>query len=64
MTRDMRDPGKLGKAYLAVRQPRKRMKISRAVLLPVDPYENGRFISNDPAKHHSRTPQTKGDLTS
>jgi hypothetical protein len=59
--RDLRDPQKFGPIYLALRQGG--TTIREAVTASAPNYVNGKFISNDPAKHHSKTPQTKGDLT-
>lgn len=58
--RDLRDPQKLGEAYLAVRG--KGLDIETAVSMPADKYADGGFISSDPADHHSKTPQTLGSL--
>ena len=38
--RDMRDPEKLGKAYLAARKRKKPYSIQTAVNILVDPYES------------------------
>ena len=60
MRRDLRDPQKLGELYLDVRS--KGIAIETAILMPADNYENGQFISADPAEHHSKTPQRLGNL--
>jgi len=61
--RDLRDPALLGKKYLQLRGRKRRVSIATAVKAEAPPYRDGGYISNDPALHHSRTPQTKGDLT-
>lgn len=53
--RDLRDPQKMGEWYLKLRA--NGMPIEEAVEVGVAPYENGPFISSDPAEHHSKTPQ-------
>ena len=58
--RDMRDPQKLGNQYLEVRQ--QGVSIDIATRLVVDPYTDGGHISSNPAEHHSKTPQTLGNL--
>ncbi len=58
--RDLRDPGLCGLAYLKARKLG--APIEDAVAVPVRPYENGPYISSDPAEHHSQTPQNLGDL--
>lgn len=58
--RDLRDPQKLGEAYDTARQAG--LEIEWAVQMPTPAYEDGGHISNDPAKHHSRTPQNLGNL--
>lgn len=60
MSRDLRDPQKLGEIYLDVRS--KGIAIETAILMPVEDYENGKYISADPARHHSKTPQNLGNL--
>ena len=62
MTRDLRDPALLGRKYLQLRGRKRAVSIATAVKASVADYANGPFISNDPARHHSRTPQTQGDL--
>ena len=58
--RDMRDPAKLGESYLRVRELG--VEIVDAVHMPCDQYRDGGHISNDPAHHHSKTPQNIGVL--
>lgn len=58
--RDLRDPQRLGESYLAARD--RGESITKAVSRRVRPYRDGGHISNDPAKHHSKTPQKLGDL--
>jgi hypothetical protein len=58
--RDQRDPQKLGEWYLTLRE--RSMPIEEAVQVGVRDYENGRFISSDPALHHSKVDQTLGNL--
>lgn len=58
--RDLRDPQKLGEAYLKVRALN--LPIVDAVHMPCDPYQGDGFISSNPAEHHSKTPQNLGDL--
>lgn len=58
--RDLRDPEKLGKQYLRFREAG--MWIEHAVYAPAEPYTDGGHISSDPANHHSKTPQTMGEL--
>jgi hypothetical protein len=60
MSRDLRDPKALGQIYLNLRKAG--MSIRVAAASSATSYSSGRFISNDPSKHHSRTPQTLGDL--
>lgn len=52
----MRDPGKVGEAYLRFRTAG--MWIEHAVHVPVDPYADGGHISADPKDHHSKVDQT------
>lgn len=59
--RDLRDPIKLGEFYLEMRTLG--VDIERAANLTVENYANGRYISADPAEHHSKTPQCLGDLS-
>jgi hypothetical protein len=59
-TRDLRDPEALVEAYLKVRDLG--LEIVDAVHMPCNRYQDGGHISNDPAMHHSKTPQTLGDL--
>lgn len=58
--RDLRDPQKLGEAYLDMRGGG--VSIANAVNAGVEPYRDGGFISSNPADHHSQTPQTLGVL--
>ena len=58
--RDQRDPQLLGETYLKLRA--KGVDVDTAVQMPVAPYENGPYISSDPADHHSKVDQTLGDL--
>ena len=60
MTRDLRDPGLCGLAYLKARKLG--ANIEDAVSVPTRPYEDGGHISSDPAEHHSKTPQDAGNL--
>jgi hypothetical protein len=53
--RDLRDPLSLGDLYLEMRGLG--VSIERAVTLPAEKYQNGQFISCDPADHHSRVDQ-------
>lgn len=75
MTRDLRDPQALGKDLLAIARsaretyelPREQATLSQVYdllgqHLDVPDYVGGGLMSNDPAKHHSRTPQREGDL--
>ena len=63
MTRDLRDPQLLGETILGLRKGKKR-KLSSLVdentqaMMLVASYQDGDFMSNDPADHHSKTPQT------
>jgi hypothetical protein len=59
--RDLRDPLSLGDLYLEMRGLG--VSIERAVTLPAEKYQNGPWISANPAHHHSKTPQTIGDLS-
>lgn len=54
--RDLRDPEALGRAYRTLRA--RGISIAQAVVHPVDHYRDGGHLSNDPAEHHSKTPQT------
>ena len=58
--RDLRDPQKLGQMYLAARHAGQPIK--KAVHQWAPDYEDGGYISSDPAQHHSKTPQTLGSL--
>ena len=58
--RDLRDPQLLGEEYLHLREAG--LPIETAVRWPVPSYADGGHISNDPAQHHSKTPQTLGTL--
>jgi Trk K+ transport system NAD-binding subunit len=58
--RDLRDPEKLGTRYLMLRD--KGVDIDVAVDMPVPAYQNGKYISADPAFHHSKVDQTQGNL--
>lgn len=58
--RDLRDPAKLGEAYLHARG--KGLDIDLSVNLPARPYTDDGVMSADPANHHSKTPQNIGDL--
>ena len=58
--RDLRDPQKLGMAYLKARQMG--ISIEDAVTAPVGAYEDGGHISSNPEEHHSQTPQNLGSL--
>lgn len=60
MTRDLRDPERLGLRYLEFRKAG--MWIEHAVWAPVENYSNGRYISCDPKDHHSKVDQTLGNL--
>lgn len=55
MTRDLRDPQALGEAYRTFRNAG--ISIDMAVAIPVEDYDGGGLMSNDPAKHHSKTKQ-------
>ena len=55
MSRDLRDPIKLGERYLMLRK--KGVDIDVAVEIPVGNYEDGGFISSNPADHHSKVDQ-------
>lgn len=59
--RDLRDPRAVGLIYLKMRQLG--ADIADAVLMPAENYQNGKYISSDPALHHSKTPQHIGDLS-
>jgi hypothetical protein len=59
--RDLRDPEALGKEYM--NQRLRGLSIAQAVLLETPYYQDGLFISSDPANHHSKTPQNLGDLS-
>jgi hypothetical protein len=61
MTRDQRDPIKLGEMYLDMRS--KGVDIETAIRMPAENYQNGKYISSDPADHHSKVDQTLGDLS-
>ena len=64
-TRDLRDPEKLGRRILSEREKIKprRARLSKVIdrlpLASVADYDGGGVMSSDPAKHHSRTPQTQ-----
>lgn len=58
--RDMRDPEHLGYRYLIERS--RGRSIEEAVRTNAPNYFDGGHISNDPAQHHSKTPQTQGSL--
>ena len=58
--RDMRDPTKLGERYLELRA--EGMAIHHAAFVMCDEYEDGGFISSNPAEHHSQPPQSLGNL--
>jgi hypothetical protein len=53
--KDLRDPQALGDAYLTFRNAG--IPIDMAVAIPVEDYDGGGLMSNDPAKHHSKTKQ-------
>ena len=53
--RDRRDPQVLGEAYLRARKLG--ASIEDAVSVPVRAYEDGTYMSADPADHHSKTRQ-------
>jgi len=53
--RDLRDPEKLGDAYLEARAAK--WPIEAAVTIKVDEYDDSGVISADPEQHHSRTAQ-------
>ena len=59
----MRDPEKLGRAILALREAGAGVPLARLVdthrssLRSVPAYTDGGVISSDPARHHSKTPQ-------
>lgn len=55
MPRDLRDPQGLGEGYLSLRALG--VPIEMAVAVSVSPYDDGPFMSNDPADHHSKTQQ-------
>ena len=50
----------MGEWYLTLRKTG--MEINQAVLVGVPNYEDGGFISSNPAEHHSKTKQNIGDL--
>jgi hypothetical protein len=56
----MRDPEKLGEAYLDLRALG--VSISTASSMPAPAYTDGGHISSDPALHHSKTRQDIGNL--
>ena len=63
--RDQRDPQKLGELISTYRQ----LSDGSApwgilVVAPVPDYDDGGHISNDPALHHSKTPQTDNERIS
>lgn len=64
MTRDLRDPQKLGLRILSEREKVKprRKRLSKVIdwlpLASVPDYTGDGYMSNDPAKHHSRTSQS------
>lgn len=53
--RDLRDPRALGVIYMKMRQLG--ADIADCVLMPAQNYFDGKWISNDPSKHHSRVDQ-------
>jgi hypothetical protein len=53
--RDLRDPSLLGLAYWALRN--QGFAPSEAATVTVNNYEDHGILSNDPADHHSKTPQ-------
>ena len=53
--RDLRDPEKLGKVYLWLRGAG--VSIEESIKPQAKNYENGKYISCDPADHHSKTRQ-------
>lgn len=61
MTRDLRDPRALGLIYLKMRKLG--ADIADCVLMPSQNYFDGKWMSNDPNRHHSKTPQNIGDLS-
>lgn len=61
MTRDLRDPEVLGHLFRAARF--RGDNIEDAVNQRAPLYEDKPWISANPAEHHSKTPQTVGDMT-
>ena len=66
MTRDLRDPQKLGELYLEMRGLG--VSIERAATMPAEKYEDGPFMSSNPAQHHmvdffQNLPEDHGDLS-
>ena len=66
MSRDLRDPIKLGERYLMLRK--KGVDIDVAVEIPVGNYEEGPWMSSKPHEHHkyeffSNLPKDAGDLS-
>lgn len=70
--RDLRDPAKLGELLLSSATaargaygadiPITQVYDVHVQFLAVEPYRDGGHISNDPEKHHSKTPQNLGSL--
>ena len=61
-TRDQRDPQKLGQLISTYRQlSDNEAPWDLLVNTPVPNYDDGGHISNDPALHHSKTPQTDNE---
>lgn len=56
MSRDLRDPEKLGEEYLWQRGAGASIQKAANAYVPV--YEDGGFISSNPAEHHSKVDQT------
>lgn len=58
--RDLRDPSALGLIYLKMRKLG--ADVADCVQMPAQRYFDGKWISANPKHHHSKTPQTDGDL--
>lgn len=58
--RDLRDPQLCGLAYLKARADG--VPIEYAAQAKAPDYKDGGHISSDPEEHHSKTPQTLGNL--
>ncbi len=61
--RDMRDPEKLWKAIS--KRKKRNLTPSWGLLVRIDSpdYRDGPHMSSNPRDHHSKTPQTLGDLS-